>query len=134
MKTMRLIRLSDTIYGTFGVLIDNGIPFCVTLELPWRNNIRNKSCIPADVYMCRRIESPRFGETFEITAVPKRSNILFHKGNLEEDTKGCILVGEKFDKLYNKPAVLASGDAFKEFMEKLEGEEEFILSIKNLDT
>lgn len=118
MTKYSLIRVSYTKYGTFGVLLEEDIPFAVTLERPWEDNRRNVSCIPLGVYTCKRIISPKFGDTFEVLNVPGRSHILFHKGNLNEDTHGCILVGEYFDPLYGKPAILASGKAFWEFMER----------------
>ena len=113
-----LIRVSYAKYGTFGVLLDRNIPFCVTLERPWLENRRNVSCIPSGTYTCERTLSPKFGETFKVLNVPGRSHILFHKGNLSDDTHGCILVGEYFDALRGKPAILASGKAFAEFMER----------------
>ena len=115
MTKLCLTRVSYTKHGTFGVLLDKGIPFCVTLERPWLDNRRNVSCIPFGIYTCKRIISPKFGDTFEVLNVPGRSHILFHKGNLQEDTHGCILVGEYFDPLNNEPAILASGKAFQEF-------------------
>lgn len=116
--TFCLIRVSYAKQGTFGVLLDGNIPFCVTLERPWLGNRRKVSCIPSGTYICELIQSPKFGETFKVLNVPERSHILFHKGNLLDDTHGCILVGEYFDTLGSEPAILASGKAFAEFMER----------------
>lgn len=118
MAKYSLIRVSYTKYGTFGVFLEEKIPFAVTLEKPWKDNRRNVSCIPLGIYTCKRIISPKFGDTFEVLDVPERSHILFHKGNLSSDSHGCVLVGEYFDPLYNEPAILASGKAFREFMER----------------
>lgn len=96
MKTFRLKRISGTPQAVFGALIEDGIPFVVTLEEPWLNNQRGASCIPVGAYVCRRVISPKFGDTFEVTNVPGRSHILFHKGNTTDDTEGCILVGALF--------------------------------------
>lgn len=95
------------------------------------DNQQNISCIPAGTYICKRVISPKFGETFEVTYVPGRSHILFHKGNLAEDTHGCIIVGEYFDPLYGEHAVLSSGKAFKEFFAILDGIDEFTLVISS---
>ena len=130
MKQFFLKRLSNTMdHGVFGVLIDGDIPFAVTLELPWNDNKRNESCIPTGLYRCEKIDSPKFGMTFEVTKVQDRSNILFHKGNLADDTLGCILIGEMFESLSDKPGILRSGEGFDEFMDRLKGEDRFALNI-----
>lgn len=132
MKHLKLIRVAQTQDGTFGVLLDCNIPFCLTLERRWLNNKRNVSCIPAGLYLCRRIQSPHFGNTFKVLSVPKRKDILFHKGNINDDTHGCIIVGEYFEPLGSKNAVRASGKAFKEFLFKTNGINEFLLTIKEV--
>lgn len=64
-----------------------------TLELPYRQNQRQISCIPDGTYVINPHLSFRFGRCFELQNVPNRSNILIHKGNFNKDTKGCILIG-----------------------------------------
>jgi len=130
MKNLYLVRVSQIPDGTFGVLLDEVIPFCVTLEREWLDNERGKSCIPRGIYMCKRILSPKFGNTFEVCDVPNRSEILFHKGNLEEDSHGCILLGEQFEPLGGANAVLSSGKAMKEFLMRTTGVDEFILTVR----
>lgn len=129
-KMLILHRIASNDFGTFGVLIKDNTPFALTLERPWQNNIRNISCIPAGEYICKAITSPRFGNTFEVTDVPGRSHILFHKGNLSDDTHGCILVGEQFESLCGTPAILASRKGFDEFMRKFRYTNSFILDIR----
>ncbi|MAH50268.1 hypothetical protein CMI37_30890 [Candidatus Pacearchaeota archaeon] len=114
---------------TFGVLLAGKTPFCLTLELPWKDNLKNKSCIPKGDYSCRAIMSNRFGKTFEVLNVPGRSNILFHKGNISDDSRGCIILGEQFEPLKGENAVLSSGEAFREFMIRTENVDEFNLFI-----
>lgn len=80
--------------------------------------------------MCRRTQSSRFGDTFEIVEVPNRSHILFHKGNLSDDTHGCVLVGEQYEPLGGENAVLASGKAFDEFKRRTEGIDDFFLNVE----
>lgn len=134
-KKMILVRLSETKDGTFGVLLDEDImrgefiPFATTLELRWRNNIKKGSCIPAGRYECKRVKSPKFGETFEITNVPDRENILFHSGNTIKDSSGCILIGEQFGNLGSLTAILCSKKGFKEFMNRLRLYDSFQLEI-----
>ena len=130
-KNFRLIRISQTDDATFGVLLDEGIPFCVTLERPWLQNKRSVSCIPEGFYICERVRSPKFGNTFEIKDVPGRSHILFHKGNLSDDTHGCVLVGEQYEPLGGENAILASGKAFSEFKERTDGIKGILLQIES---
>lgn len=132
MTAIEIKRISrNSVHPTFGVLLHGGLPFAVTLENPWKNNRRSVSCIPDGNYTCQRVESPRFGNTFEILDVEGRSHILFHKGNIVDDTHGCIIVGESFDYLQGENAVLSSGHAFKEFMDMLYDQDKFSLVISN---
>jgi hypothetical protein len=98
------------------VLIQGTIPFAVTLERPWRDNRRNESCIPSGIYQCRKVNSPKFGPTFEVCDVPGRTAILFHKGNLQDDSHGCILIGEAFNPVTGRPGITASKEGFAEFL------------------
>ena len=68
-----------------------------SIELPYKGNQRNISCIPPGTYQVKKRNSPRYGiGTFEVKDVPGRSFILIHAGNYYQDTKGCILLGAKF--------------------------------------
>jgi hypothetical protein len=125
MDMIQLNRVAMTDDGTFGVLLQNGKPFALTLERQWLDNKRNVSCIPAGKYMAVRCnksveygyrDSPKFGDTFVVESVPGRSKILFHKGNIDDDSHGCILVGEQFGKLGRSTAILSSKDGFNEFL------------------
>ena len=135
MRRLTLVRIAENNDGTFGVLIDNlssftNVPFCLTLERRWQNNERGKSCIPAGKYVCMQVDSPKFGITFKVISVPGRSDILFHKGNIMDDTHGCIILGEQFEPLNGKNAVLSSGQAFTEFMYRTSGSNIFELLIR----
>ena len=129
---MILKRIWETDTATYGVLIDD-VPFAVTLELPWRNNQRDISCIPAGIYCCQKIMSPHFGEVFSFINVPGRKDILIHKGNLDIETKGCILVGEQFEKFFRKSkwwnGILRSHKGFSELLQR--GGEGFRLDVIN---
>lgn len=126
-----LIRLEENYdYGTFGILRINKEVFCVTLEPQDELNTRNISSIPAQQYKCRRIVSPRFGETFQIMSVPGRDHVLFHAGNVIEHTQGCVLLGQYFGKLRGDRGVLNSGATFREFMGVMENHDTFHLTIR----
>lgn len=127
--TIVLARVARSEAGTFGVLVHDYIPFAVTLELPWKDNARDQSCIPSGDYTCRRVKSSKFGETFEVCDVPNRSGILLHRGNTVPDTSGCILVAEEFTVLNGCPAIGQSRQGFDELLAKTSGMEQFTLSI-----
>lgn len=134
MLTLRHVRTSKTSYGTFGVLHypkgEQWIPFVLTLEDPWLNNAPFVSCIPAGTYLCKRVRSLKFGDTFEITNVPNRDHVLLHWGNSQKDTEGCVLLGEEFgsdpDGL---PVIWSSKRAFDEFVRRTKDVDEFTLVI-----
>jgi len=124
MKSLRLVRVTEYNGATMGVLCIDGSPEMVTLEDAWRDNERQISCIPVGRYKVKRQKSPRFGLTYEVMNVPERSNILFHAGNTQKDTHGCILLGLQFGKLGKETAILASRSAFLKFLELMDGIEE----------
>lgn len=101
---------------TFGFLVADETVFN-TLELPWRDNKRNQSCIPPGEYECdymRRSASGKYKGCFHVKNVPGRSQILIHNGNLPAHTKGCILIGRRRGSLAGHPAVLNSISALRD--------------------
>ena len=130
MIILELIRLEESKYGTFGILKINKGVFCCTLEPPDNENIVNISSIPAQQYICERIHSNKYGDTFQVMDVPERTSVLFHAGNVVEHTKGCIILGQYFGKLRGDDAVLNSGATFKKFMELISGQTKIHLTIK----
>lgn len=106
------MKLTRTLYGqqaTIGMLFDEeGSRLCYTLELPWHDNDPQTSCIPKGVYTYIPHNSPKHPNTWEITGVPGRSDILLHNGNTELDSQGCILVGDSTGEINGLPAVLNS--------------------------
>ena len=130
---LELIRLEeDAISGTFGVLRIQKELFCVTLEPSDLLNLKGRSSIPAQQYDCLRYLSPRFGETFIVTDVPDRTDVLFHPGNKVIDTEGCILLGQYPSKLKGDRAVLNSGETFKAFMALMKGHSAIHLTIREV--
>jgi hypothetical protein len=121
--------------GTFGMILYNGKPFAVTGERPWKDNQKNISCIPVGIYLCKRYSSDKYPDTFEVVNVPGRTHILFHKGNFPlKDSKGCILIAEKFEDINDDVCVLESNNGFSEFLSKLKGVNTFILQIVEVKT
>ena len=96
---LKLIRDIDSGESTIGRLYCEGDFLSYTLENPWLNNTVGLSCIPPGIYKLGLRTSPNFSPRYghdmvEVKDVPNRSYILFHKGNTNEDTRGCILLGE----------------------------------------
>lgn len=100
MKKAVLIRVKQSSEQTLGYLSvfegEKKVFECRTLELPHRNNERNISSIPEGEYLAKKVNSPTYGNVFEVLNVPNRSHILIHAGNFYTDTKGCIIVGNAF--------------------------------------
>ena len=129
-----LRRVDHRTWGIYGVLIGADGPFIVTLELPWLDNAQRTSSIPQGVYVCKRVQSPKFGNTFEVTGVRGRGNILFHSGNSTADTHGCILTGASFDPvggMNGKNGVTGSKLAWDELMDMQRGVDSFTLTVAN---
>lgn len=83
--------------GTLTLTGKKGIVFeCCTLELPWKDNKRNISCIPPGIYQVIRRDSPQFREHYYIAGVPDRDFILIHPGNFYTQIRGCVLVGDSY--------------------------------------
>ena len=95
---VKLQRIIDNGKQTLGKLVvcDNMLNpqyECWTLELPWRWNERNISCIPAGIYPASKFVSQKLGECIAIHNVPNRTAIRIHSGNFNTQIEGCILVG-----------------------------------------
>lgn len=136
-----LIREPSTDEGTFGALVF-GDATVNTIELPWRENQRQISCIPPGVYKCEIVRSPRFGNVYQVKNIPYRDHVLIHPANFAGDEslgwatelQGCIAPGEKRGKMRNKAgkmqrAVLVSRPAVRALMDWAKGRP-FTLDIK----
>lgn len=127
-----LIRNKFMLYGIMGELTDvaGGI-ICVTLEHAYAqadNSYLPK--LPCGDYNCYRGEHRLHNlipfTTFEITGVPECTRILFHKGNTNKDSEGCVLLGTTKDAL----GIADSHDAFDKFMSLQSGVDHFVLTVK----
>lgn len=129
MSVPRVLILRDpsTDQGTPGVLVSESFG-CRTLELPWLDNLSKRSCIPAGVYRCAIVNSPRFGRVYHVQNVPGRSAVLIHPGNWagqipqwRTHVQGCIVLGERAGTLSGQRAVLVSKPAVRRFMAAMGG-------------
>jgi hypothetical protein len=86
------------------------------LEPPDRLNAPHVSSIPAGQYLCRRVQSAKYGATLKIMDVPGRTLVRFHPGNrvLDSETGStaevtwfqtrCKIVSNRVPD-YNSPSV-----------------------------
>ena len=126
-----LQRLLMNEKGTLGIMMINDKPLFPTLELPWKNNQRDISCIPAGVYKAVYIFSEKFQKNlFVLQGVPGRDLIEIHIGNSVINTHGCILIGMEFS--LSEFAIVNSQLAFDNFM-YMTLQKGFIINIKNAD-
>ena len=91
-----LTRLKDTGKETLGYLsIATGSQSLSlqTLELPWRDNKPDISCIPEGIYAFEKWYSLKFKTVIRLLHVPGRSDILIHPANFVRQLKGCIAPG-----------------------------------------
>lgn len=114
--------------GVFGDLVsESGDLSLLTLEHSY--GLLPK--VPKGDYVCKRTVWHKKGvETFEITGVPNATRILFHTGNKEQDSEGCVLLGlARIEGNDGAMVVTSSKDAYKRFMAYLEGVNEFNLTV-----
>lgn len=114
------------------MLLHGGVPFATTLERTYElaGHVQITK-IPPGTWTCRsRFYLKGQYDTYEVMGVPGHFALLFHKGNLEDDSDGCILVGNGYGTVYQRPGVLRSQDGFLEFMRRTGGAAEFLLRVR----
>ena len=128
---LEVIRFSSQNDSTLGLLFDvtHGRKFlCFTLEDEARDTkVMGETRIPAGIYDLKlRSEGgyhnrflKKFGPVFHkgmiwVQNVPNFRWILWHTGNTDEDTAGCLLLGDSSQQNVSKGGFIgASNDAYK---------------------
>ena len=133
-----ILRRTDYLEsGIFGELLkDDNSHFCYTLEHPYDSgNGSYEPKVLEGIYKCvrgqhqlARMSFPF--ETFEITNVPGHTNILFHVGNYNGDSEGCVLLGMNAYENNNPALITQSNKAFQKFMDLQKYVDEFTLTVK----
>ena len=126
-RTVTLARLARSDQGTEGILLAGEFN-CKTLELPWRENARQVSCIPAGEYDVEIRLSNKYGRVYWVRKVPNRTYILIHSGNYAGDVSksfkshvmGCVLLGKTHGYLGGQRAVLTSRSTVRNFMREMD--------------
>lgn len=132
--TLKRWLIGDT--GVFGNLWNEHMELiAVTLEHAYPVDSVVKAWaakIPDGKYTCVRGAHvigaiTEYFETFEITGVPGHSGLLFHWGNWNKDSEGCVLLGgRKIDSM-----IVDSRKVFASFMKMLEGVDTFELTVSS---
>lgn len=140
MMNLTLQRVRQTDVATFGRLASDQATLgivspvqCVTLELSWRDNQPNVSCVPAGQYPIVRRWSPHFGrELFELEDVPGRSACEIHAANLASQLRGCIALGRAFGQVDGHDGIVESRAALSAFMDAMRGVDRATLTIRDI--
>lgn len=134
LKLVRNAYRADGITSTLYDDEDNII--AVTLEHAYLNDGFYDPKIPDGVYQCLRglhklhVDSEPF-ESFEVMDVEGHDGLLFHKGNVNSDSQGCILLGLLLGYVNGQRVLIHSKLAFEKFMELQEGCDEFVLTVRS---
>lgn len=101
-----------------------------SLELPWKENKHNISCIPEGIYSVEPNNTTAHPHTYRVLNVPDRSGILIHIANYISDLRGCIGLGMSLNDIDKdgKLDISSSTKAVKKLYDLI-GEENFKLII-----
>lgn len=131
-----LTRSSQGPSGVFGTLRVRGITL-YTCEHAYQDLASGAwaAKIPPGTYTCVRGQHILAGmtapfTTYEVTGVEGHSGLLFHTGNTEADSSGCILLGLMQGAIDGVPAVLNSRSAFTYFTHTLSDLDTFTLEVQ----
>ena len=145
-----LIRTQFGSDATNGMIFLDGVFECFSLEDEYREQkIRGETCIPEGSYEVVLRKEGGFHQRYSsrysfhkgmlwVKSVPNFEWILFHLGNTDENTAGCILVGDTQQDLDVSKDVFigSSGNAYKKFYPKvaevLENGEEVTLNVSKI--
>lgn len=91
--------------------------------------------IPPGTYTCQRGQHQLHGmiqpfSTFEVTNVRGHVGILFHTGNINSDSDGCILIGSDWGSVNHVTAITGSKVALAKFMALQDGVDSFTLVVE----
>jgi len=134
MTTSRKMYRPDGIFSEV-VRDDTGEVLMRTLEHAYQDEGTQAWApkIPPGTYTCVRgtheLKNGVPFTTYEVTGVEGHSGILFHKGNWDKDSEGCILCGLEFADSSRGKMVTQSAVAFDKFMELQAGVDLFYLKV-----
>ncbi|WP_454907616.1 DUF5675 family protein [Variovorax gossypii] len=134
---IQLNRQSQRADGIFGSLYVSDAPFCVTLEHAFADSYGGYwPAVPKGNYTCvlgshqlAHYNQGRAFQSYEVQSVPGHRGIIFHPGNHNADSKGCIFLGLGVHTHSSTWSVTHSQEAFERFLALLSGSSAFYLSV-----
>ena len=126
---LTLKRFEETDDATLGSLYIDDELQCYTLEDGHRDiKVAGETRIPAGEYSLIDRQHGGFYDRYknlgewhagmiEVKNVKGFSNILIHRGNTDDDTAGCILVGRNYNK--NNMTIQSSAAAYEQLYKKI---------------
>ncbi len=130
-----LSRQNYTVNGIFGELRDvEGVLWAITLEHAYTDGEGGYyPKTPPGTYDCHRgvhrLEHGGPFTTFELMDVPGHEGILFHIGNYNKDSDGCILLGRSTAMNGQGEMITDSEVTFNAFMAKQSPLDAFVLLV-----
>ena len=127
---------ADGVFGNFTFDGDSSF-FMVTLEHAFQQDDGTYApIIPNGTYTCVRgthaLSNGVPFETFEITGVDGHSGLLFHAGNFNSDSEGCVLCGQtEITQTNGQNMITGSRLTFEKWMNELSSVGSFILNVKD---
>lgn len=121
MRKATLTRCLSSDLGTFGELLSDSGWSCKTGELPWRENLADKSCVPPGIYLCTLRMSFKHGLCYHLEGVPGRTEVEIHAANYMGDKskgflcqlEGCIAPGMSVGEINGQMGVISSRRAIR---------------------
>lgn len=126
-----LIRTSLAADGIFGTLDKaDGENIAVTLE----HSYNGRPKLPPGSYTCvkglHKLHDGISFETFEITGVPGHTGVLFHVGNYNKDSNGCVLLGRRVvPQETGERMITSSKNTFNKFIDITKNIDSFVLKV-----
>lgn len=129
MKKLIINRIYQPGY-TIGV-VNFGDNTCFSLELPWKDNQEDVSCIPPGTYLAQYRNSPSNGDVLELQNVPLRTFVQVHSANFTRQLLGCIAVGDSIRDIDgdSKPDVTNSKNTLDKILDWA-GKDTILIEIK----
>lgn len=142
---LTLTREQSTPEGTRGLLVIGDVMSFHTVELPWQENEKGRSCVPAGTYELEPFTRPNGDKVYRLNAphldvfkdetdvppgIPGRSEILIHAANVPSQLMGCIAPGLGRGVIDGEPAVVQSRMAMEAIRAAL-GDKHHTLEILN---
>jgi len=131
---LKLKRIDCQAQGVFSSLTD-GNRILYTCEHSYQSADGSWGAkITPGTYLCQRgnhtLDGVHWFSTFEVTGIEGHAGILFHSGNTEMDSEGCILLGLGFGTINGMKAVYSSAAAFAAFSSMQAGCDSFTLTVE----